>query len=105
MKENEYNKVLDTITKIGYKQRSGTYYVIREKDGYINISHDKCFHEDSPICFFKNFSGGNRGADGKTTIDEKFDNLESFTVFINEYHKDLFLKHKMKKLLHNIHGS
>ena len=102
MKEIDYDKALEVITSIGYKQRTGTYYVIREDDGYINISHDKCFHEDAPISFHKNFSGGNHSPDGKYILHEDFYTLEDFYDFISDYHNDLFLKHKVEKLLHNI---
>ena len=102
MKEIDYDKAIEFITQIGYKQRVETYYAIREDDGYINISHDKCFHEETPIRFYKNFTNGNRGVDGKTTLLRKFDTLEDFYDFISEYHNDLFLKLKIKRLLHGV---
>lgn len=107
MKESDYDKVLEVITKIGYKQRTGTYYVIREKDGYINISHDKCFHEDAPISFHKNHYADAFDERGfhKKDISHEFNDLESFFDFINDYHKDLFLKLKINKLLHDIRNT
>ena len=102
MKEIDYNKVVEVITKIGYYQRSGTYYAIREEDGYINISCDKCFADDTPITFHKNFVNGNRSKDGEHTINKKFYDLESFYEFISEYHNKLFLKLKIKRLTNNI---
>jgi len=95
MKESEYNKVIDLITKIGYTQRTGTYYIIREEDGYINISNDRFFDEDAPIKFHKNHYQGIH----KKDISHTFYDLESFIYFINEYHKDKFLKLKLKKII------
>jgi hypothetical protein len=104
MKETEYNKVIDIIIKIGYTQRTGTYYIIREKDGYINISNDRFFYEDAPIKFHKNHYQGVYDENGfhKKDISHKFYDLESFVEFINEYHKDLFMKHKIGKILEKI---
>ena len=98
MKEIDYKKVIEFITPIGYKQRTGTYYVLGEEDGYINISCDKCFRKDIPISFHKNHYYPYR----KKDIIVDFYTLDEFYTFISEYHNDLFLKHKLKKLLHNI---
>ena len=104
MKEIDYNKVIELITQIGYKQRTGTYYIIREKDGYINISCDKTFHPEAPICFHKNHYQRVKRNLGfsKKDISHKFYDLESFYEFISEYHNKLFLKLKIKRLTNNI---
>jgi hypothetical protein len=104
VKEIDYDKVIEFITKIGYKQRTGTYYVIREEDGYINISCDKCFHPEAPIIFHKNHYQGviNKNGFPKKDISHKFSDLESFFEFISEYHNKLLLKNKIKKINENI---
>jgi len=104
MKEAEYDKVIDIITKIGYTQRTGTYYIIREEDGYINISHDRYFVEDAPIKFHKNHYQNIYDERGypKKDISHSFYDLESFVDFINKYHKELFMKYKIEKIKNKI---
>ena len=91
-KDYRYAELVDLIESIGYKHRVGNYYVIRENDGYINISYlyndDVFFHK---IEFHKNFY-----FTPVWDFTEHFDDFESFHVFITKYHNDLFLKHKIK---------
>ena len=98
-KDYRYDEVVDLIESIGYKQRVGNYYFIREDDGYINISygHDKKVYRHL-IRFHKNFSPPYPHKD----ISKNFDNFESFLEFITEYHKPLFMKHKIKKIINGI---
>jgi len=111
MKEIDYDKVIEVITKIGYKHRTNSYYVIREKDGYINISrNDFRFGVNQPddyISFHKNHYQYIRDEQGfyKKDISHKFYTLGEFFDFINDYHKDLFLKHKINKLLYGIRNT
>lgn len=95
-----YNEVIDFILEIGYKHRIASYYVIREKDGYINISNDELrfsrFDKNitTYISFHKNFYQGYSNKD----ISKKFYDIETFYKFISEYHNKLFMKHKIKKI-------
>jgi len=101
-KDFRYDKVVDLIEKIGYKQRVGNYYVIREKDGYINISYGEEWKTKKIIiCFHKNYS---EPAYGRREIDisKTFYDFESFSEYISEYHNDLFFKHKLIKIKERI---
>jgi hypothetical protein len=52
-----YDELVDLIESIGYKHRTGNYYVIREYDGYINISYHDGFIKKQDyitINFYKN---------------------------------------------------
>jgi len=96
-----YDELVDLIESIGYEHRTGNYYIIREKDGYINISYeyDKN-HIGHRIRFHKNYY-----FDLKNTysdITEDFYNLKDFIDFISKYHNDLFLKHKIEKIINNV---
>lgn len=95
-KDYRYGELVELIESIGYKYRVSNCYVIREDDGYINISYfyERCtFHHK--INFHKNFYSPHPG---KYDIQENFDDFESFVDFITDYHSKLFLKHKIEKL-------
>lgn len=95
------NELIELIESIGYTQRVDNYYVIRESNGYINISYPKgdgVF--DCKISFHKNVYQGSLG-DG---VSKDFDDYESFVNFINEYHSKLFLKQKLIKITKNINN-
>jgi len=101
-KDFRYDEVVDLIEKIGYKQRVGNYYIITEDDGYINISYDYYYDNMRIIYFHKNFY---QGILHKKDTSHKFYNFKSFEIFINEYHKDLFKKIKLEKIINNINGN
>lgn len=101
-KHFRYNLVVDLIEKIGYKQRTGNYYIIREEDGYINISYWEDFDTKTiKISFHKNYYIPYQ----KEKISLMFDNFKSFFDFISIYHNKLFLKYKIEKLKKNINES
>lgn len=98
-----YKDVIDLISLIGYKHRSGNYFVIQENDGYINISYDKGIFNKNDIIniyFHKNYYYGQ--GYGKKEVSEKFDNFDDFENFVIKYHNKLFLKHKLIKLINKI---
>lgn len=105
-KDWRYDKLVDLIETIGYRHRTGNYYVIREHDGYINISYHDGYVEEQDyitINFHKNVSHSlaKNGYKGKE-ISETFNNFEDFLVFINKYHSDLFRKVKIKTIKNRI---
>jgi hypothetical protein len=99
-KEYRYDELVDLIESIGYKQRVENYYVIVEDDGYINISYGQNVNFKHRINFCKNFYFSNSGK--YKEINKFFEDFESFSKFIAEYHSDLFRKHKIKKIISNI---
>jgi len=107
-KDFRYDEVVDLIEKIGYKQRIGNYYIITEDDGYINISYGEEYNDSKIIIsFHKNHYNRILDKNGfyKKDISHKFYNFKSFEIFINEYHKDLFKKIKLEKIINNINGN
>lgn len=96
-------KIVNFITKIGYKQRVGNYYVIGENDGYINISYT-CYDNVETITFHKNFYRNVYDENGypKKDLYEKFNNFLDFEKFISKYHYKEVRKIKLNKLYDNV---
>jgi len=82
-------KVINFVESIGYT-RLDNYYVIVEKDGYINVSFCKIPYL---IGFHKNFF-----YHVKKDINEIFYNFEDFQKFMESYHKKKCRKLKIKKI-------
>lgn len=89
-------KILSVIEPIGYKQRSENYYVIREEDGYVNISYFKNISNITHINFHKNYYNGKYISDAEN--NNNFDNYVAFFRFLESYHPQYFRKEKLKKL-------
>jgi len=107
-KDWRYDKLVDLIESIGYKHRTGNYYMIREHDGYMNISYYEYENNGEIIInFYKNYYHGVIYKNGlhKQDIDESFTIFETFLKFLNKYHNDLFRKLKIKKIQCGIKNS
>jgi len=92
-KEFIYEPVVKLVESVGYKLRCGNYYVIREFDGYINVSYDVYGH----IQFHKNHY--NKDYENiKRDIHHDFDNYLDFEKFMSVYHRKEVRKIKVDRL-------
>jgi len=89
-------RVLKLITSIGYKLRCSNYYVIREDDGYINISSYIDKYSNEVICFHKNTY--HTEPYPRQDLEQEFLNFEDFEKFIESYHQKICRKLKIEKL-------
>lgn len=105
-------ELIGIIESIGYKQRTDTYWIIRENDGYINISFYTKNYFDAfnrkdlvgdidLIEFHKTFYHGVLSTDDTS---KKFDNADDFLSFINVYHRKLFRRKKINKIINRIYA-
>ncbi len=94
------NDIINLLKSIGYKHRTGNYWILIEKDGYINVNYKKYNEDDKIIHFHKNYYFGT--TPHYKDISEEFKDFDSFLDFITEYHNDLFFKHKIEKILNKI---
>lgn len=90
------NRIVKLITSIGYRQRTGSYYVISETDGYINISYHVNTKVPDLIQFTKNIY--NTELYPHNEIHKDFYDYVEFVKFIEEYHLTAFRKLKIEKL-------
>lgn len=106
MKKFRYDELVDLIESIGYKHRTSNYYVIREHNGYINISYHMGFIRKQyyiTIIFHKNYYHGM--GYGKKEPNRTFNDFKTFLEFINKYHNDLFRKVKLERIKCGIKNS
>jgi len=87
-------KCIKLIESIGYENRFRKF-ILFEQDGYINITFYTINDWDKIISFNKYYQIGNE----IKVYSKEFFNFENFSKFITEYHKKLFRKLKLKKLL------
>jgi hypothetical protein len=93
--KNYYNeKIINTITSLGYNHRIENYYVKREKDGYINIHYFKLNNKEY-IEFHKNYYNKMYP---DNTLNRKFNNYKDFLIFLQKIHKQEFRKIKINNL-------
>jgi hypothetical protein len=93
-----------------YEHRIGTYYIFREKDGYINISYEYIINTNGPIEYFlfhKNHYQGivdnnSLHIEHKKDIHFETTNFKEFEQWMCEYHKKQGRKYKLKKLNKNL---
>jgi hypothetical protein len=100
MHDYRNEEIISFVESIGYKHRTGNYYVFTEIDGYINVSYYKLLEQNGEkINFYKNYySGYYKYPNVKEDINKTFDNFNDFDKYMSIYHKKEVRKLKMKKL-------